>query len=259
VAGRIAPTELVELEAHRRLAGQGPAETIEVGGAVALAVPGVPSTMVNRVTGLGLHAPATEEHLDSIEEFFRAHRAHFAVAVAPHAEPPELTGMLAERGYTSGYAWTKFTRPVDEPTNTMTDLRIELVGADRGADFAGVVRDGYELPAEIDASLAALPGAEGYSCFVAYADEQPAAAAALFVHGDAGWLSFAATRPEFRRHGGQTALLEARVRRAAELGATLLVTETGERLPGRPSNSYRNIVRSGFRPAYVRPNFLAPG
>jgi hypothetical protein len=39
---------------------------------------------------------------------------------------------------------------------------------------------------------------------------------------------------------------------------TQLYTETGERVVGRPSNSYRNIMRAGFRPAYVRPNFVSP-
>ncbi len=258
MAGRIPPTELVELEAHRRFAGLEGAATLELDGAVALALPQVPSTMVNRVTGLGLHAPVTDEHLDAIEGFFHEHHSHWAVAVAPHAQPPELTGLLAERGYTTGYGWTKFARAAVEPAHGMTDLRVELLGPDRGSDFALVVREGYELPTDADATLAALPGVEGFSCFVAYAGEEPAAAAAVFIHGDLAWFSFAATRAQFRRRGGQTALLAARVARARELGATTLVTETGEQQPGRPSNSYRNILRSGFRPAYVRPNFVAP-
>ena len=52
--------------------------------------------------------------------------------------------------------------------------------------------------------------------------------------------------------------MAARIGHARELGLELVVTETGERVPGRPSNSYRNIVRAGFRPAYVRPNFVSP-
>ena len=35
-------------------------------------------------------------------------------------------------------------------------------------------------------------------------------------------------------------------------------TETGERLPDKPSNSYRNILRAGFTEAYVRQNYLSP-
>jgi hypothetical protein len=38
----------------------------------------------------------------------------------------------------------------------------------------------------------------------------------------------------------------------------VIVTETGDVADGRPGNSYRNIVRAGFEPAYVRPNYV-PG
>jgi hypothetical protein len=34
------------------------------------------------------------------------------------------------------------------------------------------------------------------------------------------------------------------------------VTETGELLGGKPSSSYRNIVRAGFDEVSVRPNCL---
>jgi hypothetical protein len=37
-----------------------------------------------------------------------------------------------------------------------------------------------------------------------------------------------------------------------------LVTETGERVEGRPSNSYRNLLRVGFQEEYLRPNWLSP-
>jgi GNAT superfamily N-acetyltransferase len=214
--------------------------------------------MLNRVTGLGLGEPATDEHLGAIEAFYEQSRAQYAVAVAPHALPAELTGMLAERGFVSGYAWTKFTREVGAPQPGMTDLRVERVGTERGADFALVVREGYELPAETESQLGRMPAVDGFDCYVAYADDEPAAAGVLFTDGAAGWFGFAATRAAFRRRGGQSALIAARIRRAEELGVQTLVTETGERQPDRPSNSYRNIVRAGFRPAYVRPNFVLP-
>jgi GNAT acetyltransferase-like protein len=259
VAGRIPPTELVELEAQRRFFGSGvPAHLREVAGAIAVALPIARSTMLNRVTGLGLSEPATEANLDEIEAFFAPLRVQYAIAVAPHAQPPELTGMLAQRGFTTGYAWTKFVRSTGDAAATMTDLRVDLVGPDAGDDFALVVREGYELPEAADALLARAPGLERFSCYVAYAGDTPAAAGALAVTGKTGWFGFAATRPAFRRRGGQNAIMAARVRRAGELGVRTLVTETGERVPGRPSNSYRNIVRNGFRPAYVRQNFVSP-
>ncbi len=43
-----------------------------------------------------------------------------------------------------------------------------------------------------------------------------------------------------------------------ELGVEVLATETGELVPDRPSNSYRNITRVGFEERYVRPNYSLP-
>jgi len=259
VTGRIPPAEQVELEAYRRFFAAAPgAHTAEVAGAALLALPGIASTMLNRVSGLGLQEPATDAQLDEIAAFFEPFGVEYAIAIAPQAQPAELTGLLAERGFASGYAWTKFTRAADEASASITDLRVELVGPERGDDFALVLLEAYDLPSSGTELLAVAPELEGYSCFVAYADDEPAAAGALLVIGETAWLGFGSTRPAFRRRGGQRALFSARARRAVELGATTLFTETGELLPGRPGNSYRNILRAGFRPAYVRPNFLSP-
>ena len=37
-----------------------------------------------------------------------------------------------------------------------------------------------------------------------------------------------------------------------------MTTETGEHVEGKPDQSYRNILRAGFREAYLRPNWLSP-
>ena len=91
---------------------------------------------------------------------------------------------------------------------------------------------------------------------MAYDGALPAAGGAIHVYDDLAWIGIGATRPEFRRRGAQNAILAARIRRAAELGCTLLVTETGELVEDRPSNSYRNILRAGFEPQYLRANYV---
>jgi GNAT superfamily N-acetyltransferase len=68
-------------------------------------------------------------------------------------------------------------------------------------------------------------------------------------------FGIAATLEEARGHGCQTALLHRRICDAAEAGCHTLFVETGERVPGRPSASYRNILRAGFEEAYLRPNW----
>jgi hypothetical protein len=65
-----------------------------------------------------------------------------------------------------------------------------------------------------------------------------------------------ATRADRRGQGAQTALLHHRLRRCAELGLELAVTETGVLRVDLPSASYRNIVRAGFRETTVLANWL---
>lgn len=141
---------------------------------------------------------------------------------------------------------------------------------DRIADVFGSVRHSIALapcaqPAELPvmlrepaAMLEHLPGRPGWGCYLAYAGALPVAAGAVFVSGDHAWLGQATTLAEHRRRGGQSALMAARIGEARAAGATIIVTETGEPVDGRPANSYRNILRAGFVPAYVRPNYISP-
>jgi len=68
-------------------------------------------------------------------------------------------------------------------------------------------------------------------------------------------LGIGATLEAARGRGCQTALLHRRIGDAAEAGCHTLLVETGERVPDRPSASYRNILKAGFDEAYLRPNW----
>jgi GNAT superfamily N-acetyltransferase len=103
-----------------------------------------------------------------------------------------------------------------------------------------------------------LVGRSGWSCVMAFDGAAPVATGALFVSGDYAWLGFDATLPSHRRRGAQSALLARRLQEAAARGARLATLETGARLPGRPDNSYRNILRAGFAEAYLRQNLMSP-
>jgi hypothetical protein len=47
-----------------------------------------------------------------------------------------------------------------------------------------------------------------------------------------------------------------RIREAIRQGCRWIITETGEDIPANPNPSYRNMLRSGFRLAYQRPNYI---
>jgi GNAT superfamily N-acetyltransferase len=247
-------TEVAEIEALRDLFAAAPDDEVdelgigvlELGEALAVRVrvaSGAPE--VNHALGI-----TTARQLGSIVPFYGSTRHIVSPAPGVH-----LDGALRERGYEPGYAWMKFARELDSAPEASTELAVVEVGPEGREEFGRVAAEGSGMPRQFASWLAQLPGREGWHCFVAYAGLTPAATGALHVHEDLGWIGIGATLPAHRRRGAQSAILAARIRRAAELGCTLLVTETGEQVDERPSNSYRNILRAGFEPQYLRPNY----
>jgi hypothetical protein len=215
-----------------------------------------PAAIFRRAVGLGVRAAATEAQLDAVIADMSARVRTFAIPVAERNRPAELASWLEKRGFTRGYAWMKFRRPCDGVPAAACDLDIRIVGRELGDAFGRVVAEGFGMPAAIAPWLGELAGREGWTCVMAFADDTPVAAGTVYVKNDCAWLGFGATLPSHRRHGAQNALLARRLSEAAARGASVAVTETGERLPDRPSNSYRNILRAGFEEMYVRQNYL---
>ncbi len=207
--------------------------------------------MFNRATGLGLDEPATEELVDVTLDFLEGTRSY--VSVAPDARPAELATWLQVRGLTPGYGWTKFVRPATDPPEAQTALRIERV--ESGEAFGAAAAGGFEVPELFRGWLALLPARDGWHCFVAFDGDEPAGAGALYVAGKTGWLGIGATVPEHRGKGAQSALIAKRIEAAAELDCEVVVSETGKPIDGRAGPSYRNLVRAGLEPVYVRPSF----
>lgn len=223
---------------------------IEAGGATCFRTDEAPdSPMLNRVVGLGLDEPATEDDIDAVLAAMEGVSAY--VAVSPFAAPADLGLRLAERGLEHGWGWMVFERDTSPPPSIVSDLRVVEVGPDLAATWAGIVNRAYGLPAALDAFVATTPALDGWTCWLALDGDDPVAAAALWSDGTVGYLGFAATDAAHRGRGGQASLFAARIERARALGCRSLVTETGEQVPGRPSDSYRNIVRFGFQERYV--------
>jgi GNAT superfamily N-acetyltransferase len=229
----------------------------EIEGATCLAVGALAgSRLFNHVLGLGRRSPARDEVLDRIAARYGAER--YYVALSPEAAPADLPDRLAARGFEHDYAWMKFRRGADPPEPVESELRVVPIGRERAGDFGRIVAAGFELPHFVAAWVAGIVGRPGWSCFLALDGEAAAATGALYVDGPVGWLSYGATLPEHRRRGAQSVLLAARIGAAAALGCATLVTETGEAAEGRPSGSYRNILRAGFEEVYLRPNLRSP-
>lgn len=242
-------------EAQRSALGLG-AE--RVGGALVALLARAADPMLNRVIGLGVHAPASGSDLDhALGRFRTAGVTRYFVHLTPGAEPPTLAGDLEARGLEQyRRSWAKFVWAGGGLPTPHPGLRVSLAGPEHAESFAKIVASAFGMPPLLEPLLAALVGRERWRIYLCFDGDTPFAAGALFVHDAAAWLGFGATLTSHRGRGGQTAILAQRVRDALALGCRHVVTETGEEVPDQPQISYRNIVRTGFRVHYVRRNYV---
>lgn len=234
-------------------------EADDVGTATCLTCRGIePAAVFRRAVRLGTGGAASEAELDAVLAHMKARGLSYAVPVAPQSKPATLGSWLERRGFSRGFAWMKFCRPCEGAPQAVSDLEVRVVGSALGGEFGRVVAEGFGLPPAVAPWIGMLAGRANWVCVMAFAESVPVAAGAAYVSGGHAWLGLGATSASHRRRGAQNALLALRLREAAARGARVAVTETGERLPDKPSHSYRNILRAGFREMYLRQNYMSP-
>lgn len=124
-----------------------------------------------------------------------------------------------------------------------TEFSVRLIGAAETAAVLAGAQPWYGA----DGEAAGLRLVErGISEFhAAFEGDRPVAIGMLSMDGEWAYLGAAATAPERRGRGGQTAIICSRVRRAAELGARWCACETNTAAP----TSLNNLKRCGFEEA----------
>ncbi|MEV4595869.1 GNAT family N-acetyltransferase [Amycolatopsis sp. NPDC049253] len=107
--------------------------------------------------------------------------------------------------------------------------------------------------AELFAALTTDPDCYPYG---AWLGDDLVGTALLYHRGDIGQLFSGAVAEHARNRGGQTELVAARARLAAELGCRLLVAETGAEAEGEHNSSLHNLLNLGFQVAYERQHWV---
>jgi hypothetical protein len=231
------------------------AETREIAGATCAWF--APESVLSHVFGLGLAGRTTAADLAAIEEFYAAKGdRRVQVELSPHARKDALLALGAR-----GYALTGFeqllARPLAgfAPAPLPDGITVRAIDPGDPADAAlwiGVAGAGFFAPDGVPRALEGvfeltfrMPETTG---LLAFAEGEPAAAAAVSVNDGIGALFGAATLARFRRRGVHAALLDARLALAARVGA--LWATAGAMVA---SGSQHNMERRGFRVAYTRP------
>jgi hypothetical protein len=240
------------IEARAKLFPESDVEWIEIAGAYAM-FDGIGSPLT-QTFGLGVFDPVTQNDLEKLEDFFQQRGAHVHHEVSPLAGPSLLT-LLNERGYQPIELSSVMYRPIDceiqlaSPRNEKVQSRLMRDGEeDLWAQTAAKGWSELIEFADIILQLSSITAKRAGGCsFMAELDGRPIATGAMFMHDGVALLAGASTIPAGRRQGAQLALLENRLRYAAERGCDLAMMCAA---PG--SASQRNAERQGFRIAYTR-------
>ncbi|MFZ4795297.1 MAG: GNAT family N-acetyltransferase [Blastocatellia bacterium] len=236
------------VEARARATPESGARWIEVAGAAALY--DGPSSPITQTFGLGMWQELTESDLDRIEAFYGECGATVCHEVSPLADVTTHQ-LLSRRGYHPVEMTSVMFRSLTglEPESGRIEVR---QAAEREyEEWARLAAEGWGEYADLSDLIYDLglimAKRRGSLSFLAALDGRLIATAGLCIAGDVALLTGASTIPRERRQGAQRALLQYRLRFAAECGCRLAMMCA---LPG--SASQRNAERSGFRIAYTR-------
>lgn len=216
-----------------------------------------PSTLLNRVLGLGSRGEPSIAQLQKIRGIYATTGvSRFFLHLHPELRSPDVLSRLHDARYCRYRGWMKFTRDREPVGAALTDLSVRRIGAAEATAFAAIAAPAFDLKPASRVALAALVHGSGWHLYMSFDGDRPAGTGAIYVAGDIAYLDWAATHPDYRRRGSQTALLNARLRHALDAGCRTVVVMTGEAVPGDPQHSYRNILRAGFSEWYCRDNWV---
>lgn len=234
----------------------------ERNGVLLLAASGSSHLLLNRVIGLGRQAPATDAQIQTIlERFDRLGISEYWVHVCPYARPSRLGRHLQLHGLQPyRRSWVKMLGRVSRVSPQRSKVHVRFATADDGPSVASILGPAFDMEQRSAELFVPLIDRERWKILVAEIDGEIAAAAGSYTRDDTSYLAFAATRPEWRRHGAQQALIHARIAAAAQAGCRWIASETGfPLLANEISPSYHNMLRAGLRPVSIRDNYAPPG
>lgn len=231
---------------------------LTVGGGVA--VYGGAGSPANKMVGIGFAGAPDAPALDAVETFFAGHGVPLQAEVSTLAAP-ETHATLARRGYEPrGFENVLGCAIADVHPPSLAGVDIDVVAPrDRerfvdmqveawtSLDAGGVGGDAIPPSDELRRWMRRMMGLEHYVCIAARIEGQLAGGAALRVDGPIAQFCGAATLPQFRRRGVQTALLRWRLAHARTLGGTIAIVTTQP-----ASKSQENVQREGFQLLYAR-------
>jgi GNAT superfamily N-acetyltransferase len=212
---------------------------------------------LNRALGLGFESTIDEDLIDMIiDRFSRLRVRRFFIQADPVSQSKHLVEALSAKGFSHYNNWVRLYLDIAEAPEVKSDLRVEQISSEHADAFAEIVTQSFNWPSEIKSWVEKSIGRANWRHYMAFDAEKPVATGAMYIHNELAWFSFASTLSDYRGRGAQGALIARRISDASKLGCKRIAVETAEDKPEKPSPSNRNMLRFGFKVAYVRPNYI---
>ena len=247
---------------------------LDAGGGRALF--GRPGSPLNKVLGLGLQGPVTDEDLDRIEAFYRSRNAPTQIELCPLAFS-DVPARLCARGYVLEAFENELGRSLASDQTTVrssgvgaafrrpgADVGVTLAGPDEDPLWMRIVSDGFvafephvggapeskAFTTEQMMEMMAQFGHPNIRRYIAWIDGEPAGGGAAWTYDGVLGIFGTSTLARFRRRGVQAAIT-VRAMDDARGEADLAIATTA---PG--STSQRTFERLGFCVLYTRAVFI---
>ncbi|OKP86845.1 hypothetical protein A3844_12645 [Paenibacillus helianthi] len=232
------------------------AEIEKFGNTTAIYVKTMPWGAFNTVKGITLD---DIDQVDEIIHFYHERDRPCQFEIIPSKSSPELLQYLSSKGFyqntfhTSMYGIPNEVYP-DYPSNIfireINEDEFELYGKLHCLG-SGSAESGSKYVA---ANNKVLFNRSGWRISLGFVNEIPAGVAVMYIHSGIASLTFAATLPEFRGQGLQSAFLGKRMYEAALQKCELVVGQCAY-----TSTSQNNMERAGMRIGYIRANWVKKG
>ena len=153
-------------------------------------------------------------------------------------------------------SWAKMYRGNAPSPSVQTSWRMERIGTEWADAFGRIALEAFEMPAVLLPFMSCQVGKPGWFHYLGFDGDQPVSTAAMHISADVGWLGVGSTGPPPGSRRAVRHVSPRRISDGLEAGCKWFVTETGEDTPKSPNPSYRNMLRAGFKLAYLRPNYV---
>jgi hypothetical protein len=223
------------------------------GNATAFSVKNIPGPSFNTVKGL---KQGDEEQIEKIINFYKQKEIPAQFELTPAHTSSELLTCLSKAGYFHNDFHTTLYTPLEKELGIIDEINeqkvtIRKLKKHEFDTFAEIYTKGFSMPPFLKSGVAQnneiLYNNKDWTFYLASYENEPAGIGVLFIKDGIANLAAAATIPELRNKGIQSALIKHRINQAILKECDLIV---GQAKFG--SVSQNNMERAGLRIAYTK-------